>query len=491
MATYHLSAQMVKRSEGRNSIAMSAYRSGQKLIDKATGLVKDYTAKTKIFMAEILAPEGSPSWATDRQELWNQVEASEKRKDAQLARELNVALPVELDQAQMYQLVNGYVQSQFVSSGMIADVAYHNLQGDNPHAHIMLTTRRIEGEEFGPKAREWNSKELLQSWRERWEVAANAALEKGGSEARIDHRTLEAQGIDREPQIHVGPSWNAEEPSIRMLRNNAIKERNAEREALKLMLANIDKELREQEKHEQLLERSRKNQLNKSRSNQGLSLSELHRITLVHDQGSKGLSALPVLSQLKRIDRHEDSPVQQDADRRKGEQVKPAEPRVISAPSKAKPAVKEEPKKSLFERIKEKAKALFFEEVPADLSVIEAPTRKPAIKTETEKPAAPQPVEERKVVRPQPKPQSKSEPVKSEKERRAEHDKECRFLADLMHSEETLTYDPRQINKWSTPDREKWEIERGYRKPVDPVPTPDQSRKKDSDQDDDFSPRRR
>ena len=162
--------------------------------------------------------------------------------------------------------------------------------------------------------------------------------------------------------------------------------------------------------------------------------------------------------------------MQQDANRRKGEQVKPAEP-----------------KKSLFERIKEKAKALLFEEVPADQPVIEAPPRKPAVKTETEKPAAPQPVEERKV----PKPQSKPEPVKSEKERQAEHDKECRFLADLMHSEETLTYDPRLINKWSTPDREKWEIEMGYRKPVDPVPTPGQSRKKDSDQDDDFSLRRR
>ena len=288
MASYHLSAQIVKRSEGRSSIAMSAYRSGQKLIDEVTGLVKDYRAKTKIFMSEILAPEGAPPWAINRQKLWNRVEAAEKRKDAQLARELNIALPSELNNDEMYKLAKGYVQSQFVKEGMIADVAYHNLQGDNPHVHIMLTTRRIEGEQFGQKVREWNERDTLKVWRERWEVAANAALERAGSEARIDHRTLEAQGIDREPQIHVGPSWNAEAPSIRMLRNNAIKERNAERETLKLMLANIDKELGEQEKHEQLLERSRKNQFNKSRSNQGLRLSELHRITLVHDQGSKG-----------------------------------------------------------------------------------------------------------------------------------------------------------------------------------------------------------
>lgn len=237
MAIYHLSAQMVKRSEGRSSIAMSAYRSAEKLFDEATEKVKDYTSKTKVFLAEILTPEKAPEWAKDRQKLWNKVEATEKRKDAQVARELNIALPSELSQEQMYKLANDYVQDQFVKKGMIADVAYHNLDGDNPHFHVMLTTRKLDGQEFGKKERAWNDKQLLKDWRELWAYYTNDALEQAGKESRVDHRTLEAQGIEREPQIHVGPSGNSLSGSVRSQRNESIKALNA----LRIVESELDK----------------------------------------------------------------------------------------------------------------------------------------------------------------------------------------------------------------------------------------------------------
>lgn len=205
MAIYHLSAKPISRTQGRSATGAAAYRTGVEITDERTGQVFDYTRKRGIDHAEILAPANAPKWTHDRAKLWNAVEAIEKRKDAQLCREVELALPCELTPDQMQDLVRDFARAEFVKRGMVADVAIHHAKGHNPHAHILLTMRDIEPDGFGQKNRDWNRKELLEGWRESWERHANVALERAGHEARINHRTLEAQGIERVPQIHIGP----------------------------------------------------------------------------------------------------------------------------------------------------------------------------------------------------------------------------------------------------------------------------------------------
>lgn len=206
MAIYHYSVQLISRSKGQSAIAAAAYRAGVKLHDDRTGLSHDYSRKARVAHTEILAPENAPEWVGDREQLWNRVEAAEKRKDAQVAREVNLALPKELTLEQNLELLRGFVQEQFVNQGMVADMAVHWLD-ENPHAHIMLTTRSLDVEsgEFGRKNREWNRKDLLETQRQAWAVHSNQALAKTGSKAQVDHRRLTAQGItDRQAQIHKG-----------------------------------------------------------------------------------------------------------------------------------------------------------------------------------------------------------------------------------------------------------------------------------------------
>lgn len=205
MAIYHLTAKPISRATGRTATGAAAYRAGKEITDERTGTVFNYTHKSGVDHAEILAPDNAPEWAHDRAKLWNAVEHSEKRKDSQVAREVEVALPTELNLDQQRELVRGFARSQFVDAGMVADIAIHHAEGSNPHAHILLTMRDIGPDGFGQKNRDWNRKELLNGWRESWEQHANLALEMAGHEARIDHRTLEAQGIERVPQIHIGP----------------------------------------------------------------------------------------------------------------------------------------------------------------------------------------------------------------------------------------------------------------------------------------------
>ncbi len=211
MAIYHMSAKVIGRSSGRSATASAAYRSGEVIADSRTGEVHDYQQRrSSVRYKEILAPAGSPAWATDRAMLWNAVEAGEKRKDAQLCREVILALPDELSEDARRELVRGYVAEQYVARGMVADVAIHtpSRKGDerNHHAHVLLTMRSLEGEVFGAKAREWNDPALLEQWRESWALHVNAALERAGREERIDHRSLEAQGIERMPTRHMGPA---------------------------------------------------------------------------------------------------------------------------------------------------------------------------------------------------------------------------------------------------------------------------------------------
>lgn len=233
MAIYHLSAKVISRSTGRSATGAAAYRAGEKIVDVRTQEVHDYTRK-HVDGSEIHAPEHSPEWVHDRKRLWNEIECAEKRKDAQVAREVEVSLPKELTFEDRKELVRAFVKKQFVDRGMVADVSFHDQKGENPHAHILLTTRDITPEDFGQKNRDWNKKELLESWREEWSKSANLALERAGLETRIDHRSLEAQGIEREAQIHLGPHVAQMEargiPTERGSRALAIADRNAELE---------------------------------------------------------------------------------------------------------------------------------------------------------------------------------------------------------------------------------------------------------------------
>ncbi len=197
MATYHLRATMISRSQGRSATAAIAYRVAERIEDRRTGLTFDYAARGGVDHTEILAPDHAPDWVMDRSELWNRVEESETRKNSQVAREVRVALPAELTHAQRVELVRAFAQEQFVDRGMIADIALHapGREGDerNHHAHILLTTREVDTEGFTTKNRDWNKVEVLEGWREAWARDSNAALERAGIEDRVDHRTLVAQ----------------------------------------------------------------------------------------------------------------------------------------------------------------------------------------------------------------------------------------------------------------------------------------------------------
>lgn len=223
MAIYHASAKIVRRSEGRSSTAAAAYRSGSKITDERTGEIHDYSRKRDVGFKEILAPKDSPEWAQSRDKLWNNVEASERRGDAQVAREFEVAIPVELSKEERRDLVRNFANDNFVSEGMIADICHHDENGNNPHAHILLTMRDVNKEGFQNKNRSWNSREKLKDWRVSWEKKANKALTSSGHSEQIDHRSLQDQGLDREPQIH-----HANRP-IRIDRNKGIIRRNIER----------------------------------------------------------------------------------------------------------------------------------------------------------------------------------------------------------------------------------------------------------------------
>ena len=144
MAIYHLSIKVIGRSKGRSAVVTAAYRSGEKLLDHETGIVHDYTRKGGVILSEILLPEYAPSTYSDRETLWNAVHEKEKSKDAQLTREIEVALPVELDRNEQIECVRDYIRENFVNVGMCADWALHDKGDGNPHAHILLTMREFK-----------------------------------------------------------------------------------------------------------------------------------------------------------------------------------------------------------------------------------------------------------------------------------------------------------------------------------------------------------
>ena len=206
---------MIGRSQGRSAVACAAYRSGQTLADDRYGKVHDYAPRRVITQAGIVAPENAPGWAYDREKLWNHVEAVESRKDAQLAREFTLALPSQVSDEVRVELVETFIREQLIPRGMIVDYAIHapNRKGDerNFHAHLMTTLRPLEAGELSLiKDREACTREFIETWREAWAAIQNRAFERlqiKDEEGRIlhtDHRSYEAQNIDREPTMHVG-----------------------------------------------------------------------------------------------------------------------------------------------------------------------------------------------------------------------------------------------------------------------------------------------
>lgn len=210
MAIYHFSAKVISRANGSSAVASAAYRSASELHDDRLGRNHDFSNKAGVVHSEIVLPEGAPERLNDRSTLWNEVEAGEKRKDAQLAREVEFSIPREMNEKQGAQLAHDFVKKQFVDRGMVADLNVHWDKAKDgspkPHAHVMLAMREVGPEGFGKKNRDWNSTELLKDWREAWSAHVNERMAELGLEGRIDHRSYEAQGIELEPQHKIGPA---------------------------------------------------------------------------------------------------------------------------------------------------------------------------------------------------------------------------------------------------------------------------------------------
>ena len=226
MAIYHLHVKVIGRKSGSSAVASAAYRSGSRLRDERLDRSHDFSAKRGVVHSEVMLPENAPEAWSDRERLWNDVEAFEVRKDAQLAREVEFAIPREMTQAQGIELARDFARAEFVDQGMIADLNVHWDIGEDgmpkPHAHVMLTMRAVDENGFGRKVRDWNRTEMVQRWRERWAELANERLAELDIDARIDHRSLEAQGIALEPQSQIGaPAKRIEDRGIEGERNEA------------------------------------------------------------------------------------------------------------------------------------------------------------------------------------------------------------------------------------------------------------------------------
>ena len=232
IAIYHWNIGIVSRGKGKSAVAAAAYRSGEKLTNEWDGMPHDYTRKGGVVHTEIMLPLHAPPSFSDRSTLWNSVELYEKAGNAQLAREIDAALPIELSREEQIRLVREYCSSQFVSRGMCVDYAIHDTDKGNPHCHIMLTMRPLDErgawaakskkeydlDENGERIRlpsgrykthkidltGWNDKDNTLLWRKAWADYTNDFLERNGSPERIDHRSNAERGIDEIPTVHMG-----------------------------------------------------------------------------------------------------------------------------------------------------------------------------------------------------------------------------------------------------------------------------------------------
>lgn len=275
MAIYHCTCKIISRGQGRSAVGAAAYRSGEKLYNEYDGIEHDYTKKGGVVYSEIMLCENAPKEYQDRQTLWNAVEQIEKSSKAQLAREYEVALPVELSREEQIKLVRDFAKESFVDNGMCVDFSIHDKEDGNPHAHIMLTTRPIEQDNsWGVKQKKeyildkngqkqydkkkqtykcktvkttnWDSKEFLQRSRESWAEKVNQELEKKSLPQRIDHRSLKEQGVDRVPTIHEGGARKLEKRGIKTDRgkiNREIKTANGQMQTIDILTKQTQKEI--------------------------------------------------------------------------------------------------------------------------------------------------------------------------------------------------------------------------------------------------------
>lgn len=218
--------------KGRSAIASAAYRSGEKLFDDKEGRNYFY-ARSVMPESFILTPKNAPAWASDREQLWNEVERKDRWANSRYAKEFNVALPVELIEDEQKELLTKYVQENFVDEGMVADVAIHRDHPDNPHAHVMLTNRPFNsdgtwgirskkqyildkngnktytGTSKYPKSRkilmvDWDKKEKIIEWRHNWAASVNQVLEQKNIPDRISEKSFIEQGIYDTPTQYEG-----------------------------------------------------------------------------------------------------------------------------------------------------------------------------------------------------------------------------------------------------------------------------------------------
>jgi ATP-dependent exoDNAse (exonuclease V) alpha subunit len=253
MAIYHCSIKIIGRTKEKSAVGSAAYRAGERIKNDYDGLTHDFTKKTGIIHKEILLPDHAPREYLDRTVLWNAVERIDKAKNAQLARDIELALPVELPMEQNINLALEYVKEHFVSAGMCADVCIHDTGKGNPHAHVMLTMRPIEPDGcWGAKSRkeyilngngdkirlpsgeyksrkvctvDWNEQTKAEQWREGWANTVNKYLSKNGIKVRIDHRSYERQGVEKHPSIHMGvAACQMEKKGIRTERGDINRE---------------------------------------------------------------------------------------------------------------------------------------------------------------------------------------------------------------------------------------------------------------------------
>lgn len=270
MAIFHVSVKTVSRSAGRSATGAAAYRSGERIMDERTGQLHDYTRKGGVVSAELVLPEGAPQWATDRAALWNAAEMAENRKNSTVAREFEVALPDELDAEQRRELAVAYAREIVTRHGCAADVAIHEpgKEGDtrNHHAHILVTTRRLGAEGFTDKTRELDDKKTkeVDRWRERWADLTNERLREGGSSARVDHRSLKEQGIDRVPTTHLGPGASGFERRTGEPSRRRLDSQREITERLAAAKAQGDLERQKEQAHRRIIEISE--DLNKARA---------------------------------------------------------------------------------------------------------------------------------------------------------------------------------------------------------------------------------
>lgn len=209
MAIYHFTTKPISRSEGRSAVACAAYRAGARLTD-IDGKTKDYRRKREVSHSVILTPYGQLA-RHERGKLWQTAERAEFNKDgsirrtARTAREIEMALPRELTADDKTQLACDFAQHIIDKFNVVVDVSIHKIDGDNPHVHLLISTRIYNKDgTFGGKARELDNISTLKNLREKWADHCNAALAVGGFKARVDHRSLTAQGMALAPMLHVG-----------------------------------------------------------------------------------------------------------------------------------------------------------------------------------------------------------------------------------------------------------------------------------------------